>query len=486
MPQRNSFLKSTLFVSFGRFVGLIFGFLFTPLLIRVLSKEEYGVFAAAFALFGIFKLVSTGGLFDSVRKHIAEAKTEGKQTTVLSTGYLLGLVYSLVTIGLVYVIAIRIFDPNQAHLLVLFSVALVGVNLLDISKSAFHGRQQEQYAMLFHVLQRLIYLIAGVGLAVFYQVEGVIIGYIVSMYIAAVLGLVFVHRHFEGLIVRVSRTKEDFEPVAKYGAAQLVGGLAAGMLYKADILLIDYFLVSTATAAYQAALVLAEFIWFIPRVVQTVVLQNVATHWSKGNIERINTNLSGAMKWTLLVLILVSIGLFGLADPFVVIYYGQDYANSATPLRILLLGTVLYGIARIFIPALQATGMIVYTELMTVIALVINIGLNWWLIPIHGIVGAAVATSVSYSLMVVGGLFLWKYTEMSFGSVGFFVRAGISTALFAVPYLTVIELLTLPPVQMLIVCPPLGLALFLAASTLTGTITKRDYRRIWSIVQTRL
>jgi O-antigen/teichoic acid export membrane protein len=340
--------------------------------------------------------------------------------------------------------------------------------------------------MLFHVLQRLIYLIAGVGLAVFYQVEGVIIGYIVSMYIAAVLGLVFVHRHFEGLIVRVSRTKEDFEPVAKYGAAQLVGGLAAGMLYKADILLIDYFLVSTATAAYQAALVLAEFIWFIPRVVQTVVLQNVATHWSKGNIERINTNLSGAMKWTLLVLILVSIGLFGLADPFVVIYYGQDYANSATPLRILLLGTVLYGIARIFIPALQATGMIVYTELMTVIALVINIGLNWWLIPIHGIVGAAVATSVSYSLMVVGGLFLWKYTEMSFGSVGFFVRAGISTALFAVPYLTVIELLTLPPVQMLIVCPPLGLALFLAASTLTGTITKRDYRRIWSIVQTRL
>jgi O-antigen/teichoic acid export membrane protein len=486
MAPRNSFLKSTLFVTFGRFVGLIFGFLFTPILIRVLSKGDYGVFAAAFALFGIFKLVSNGGLFDSVRKHIAEAKTDRDETTVLFTGYLLGIGYSVVTTGLVYVVATRIFEPSQAQFLVLFSVALVGVNLLDISKSAFHGRQQEQYAMLFHVLQRLIYLIAGVGFAVFYQVDGVILGYIVSMYVAALIGLAFVRRQFEGLLHRVSDIKDDVKPVAKYGATQMVGGLAAGMLYKADILLIDYFLASTATAAYQAALVLAEFIWFIPRVVQTVVLQNVATHWSKGEIGEINRNLSGAMKWTLLVLVLISIGLFGLAEPFVAIYYGQDYIDSATPLRILLLGTVLYGIARIFIPALQATGMIVYTELMTVVALVINIGLNWYLIPAHGIVGAAVATSTSYSLMVVGGLVLWKYTEMSFGSMNFFVRVGISTVLFAVPYLTMIDLLTLPPIQMLLLCPPIGLALFLAASTLTGTITRRDYRRAWSIVQARL
>lgn len=486
MTQRNSFLKSTVFVTTGRALMLGFGIILTPILVRVLTKEEYGVFAAVFALFEIIKLVSYGGLFDSVRKKVAETATERGQTDVVSTGYALSVVYGIAGTGVAYLIAVTLFGSPQSQLLILFAASLVGMNLYQVSRSAFHGRQQEQFAMVLDVVQRLVYLVAGAGLALVYSVSGVVVGYVLSAYVTAVVGAVYVRRKFGQLIPNPASVRTNATQIMRFGAAQLVGGVSAVLLYKTDILLINHLKTATDTASYQAAIIPAEFVWFIPGSVQLVVLQNVAANWSKGDLERINSNLSEAMKWTCLTLILIGIGLFGLAEQFVMVYYGNAYADSAGPLRILLVGTFLFGVARVFVPALQATGWIIYTESVTVIALLINIVLNLLLIPEYGIRGAAFATSLSYGLVLVGGLIIWSRTEMTFGSWSFFGRAFLAATLFGVSYIQVIDLLSLPPVQMLVLCPPIGLVLFAVSATLSGALTRRDYRRIRSVVRSRL
>lgn len=483
MVEKNSFLKSSVVMVVGRVAILAFGLLFSPLLVRVLSKEEYGIFAAVIAIFSIMELVSNVGLFDSVRKHMASSTDGRDQTDIVYASYLLGLVYGVLSLVLIVVAAVSLLSGQRSQLLIILGVAMIGNNIYRISRSAFHGRQQEQYAILFNVLQNAVYFVAGLGLGLFFGVVGVIVGNVLSFYAAAVVGTIYVNRHFQKVSLQFDRVKHRFRPLATYGATQMVGGVAVVILYKVDILLINYFLGATETASYQAAIIPAEFVWFIPSAVQTVVLQNVATHWSNDDVKQIDHNLTAAVKWSALFLILVCIGLFGLAEPFITLYYGENYLSSVAPLRILLFGTFFFGVARIFIPALQAIGWIKYTESLHVVVLVLNVALNAALIPMYGITGAAVATSASYALVLVGGLVIWHRSSMSFRSRSFPLRAGATAALFLAGYMPVVSWIQLPPLPKLLVCPPLGLLLFLVAATVTGALTRQDYRLIWSKIR---
>jgi O-antigen/teichoic acid export membrane protein len=77
--------------------------------------------------------------------------------------------------------------------------------------------------------------------------------------------------------------------------------------------------------------------------------------------------------------------------------YGSDYVGSIAPLLALLPGVVAVGLTRPITAILVRLDRPLVLSAICILALVVNVSLNLVLIPVLGVVGASVASSVAYA-----------------------------------------------------------------------------------------
>lgn len=468
-----SLLRSVLSILAGKSSGIVISLIFTAILVRVISQEQYGLYASILAGFSLFTLISQGGLFDACRKKIAETSPDGKERSIVITLVLtLSLLYALVSTGGVIVILISDIIPKiYMPYIVILSVSIIFANVFIVIRGVFFGVQKEHLAEIFNVSRRLLYTSTGLGLAyIGYDLWGVFFGYTLSFILITFIGILFLSRRFSFAIPSTDDIISEGKDIAVYGGFQLIGGVSAALLYNADILLVQYFKNSVDTALYKSAILPAEMIWFVPAVIQLAFLQRVAKLWTQGDIDGINKNVKIGIKYGVLSLTLFGVGLFALADPFLSVYFGNDYVGASTTLRLLILGTIFFGLSRVIIPVFQAIGWIRVTELVSAGALVLNIALNVLLIPRFGILGAGIGTTISYVAIFGGNLVIWALSPVDLVPIQWFVKLVAVQCLFAAIFITIVSLLDLSPILSLLVFPPFGLFLFTVMNLITGYI----------------
>jgi O-antigen/teichoic acid export membrane protein len=101
---------------------------------------------------------------------------------------------------------------------------------------------------------------------------------------------------------------------------------------------------------------------------------------------------------SLVWVLLVACALAALAQILLPLIYGEDYRASVLPFLILLPGMVLltiYTVLGQYFTAMDRQGVNIAIQSASV---VVNVLLNLWLIPRHGILGAAAASAASYAL----------------------------------------------------------------------------------------
>ena len=174
---------------------------------------------------------------------------------------------------------------------------------------------------------------------------------------------------------------------------------------------------------------------------------------------------------------LLVLGLGALADAFVSIYYGASFAPTVTPLLLLLPGTFGFALARPLMAIGQANGSLRTLIAATGSAAVINVVLNLLLIPTYGMSGAAVATSVGYGSMLLfhlAGARVIGYDPLADLRLGRVIASGALAGVVIVGLATAIG----SDLVSLVVVPPVGLAVYAAASIGTGAIGTAELRTI--------
>jgi O-antigen/teichoic acid export membrane protein len=79
----------------------------------------------------------------------------------------------------------------------------------------------------------------------------------------------------------------------------------------------------------------------------------------------------------------------------------SEFFRAYEAIGLLALGAALYGIYLALLVVLGRTGRTEFNFPATLAALVVNVGLNLWLVPIHGMVGAGVALVISYGVALI-------------------------------------------------------------------------------------
>lgn len=474
-----SLLRSILSIFSGKVAGILISLVFTPILVRIISQEQYGLYASVLAGFSIVTLLSKGGLFDATRKTVAEHTDDPAEvSSVISTSLVLSVAYGLLATTVVLLsLWLNIVPARYTPYVWILTGAILFTNVFAIVRGAFYGLQRESIGEVIGIARRLVYTASGLLLAyIGYDVLGVFAAYALSFILLSFSGVVVLTRYSSFGFPGWSDVTTYGRRIASFGGYQLIGGLSAMLLYRTDILLVEFFKGGTFTALYQSAITPAEMIWFVPSAIQLAFLQHTASLWSSGEVEEINENIRTGVKYAVLSLTLFGGGLFVLADPFLTAYFGPEYVDAAVTFQVLIFGTFFFGITRVVVPVFQATGWVRHTELITFGALVLNVFLNTLLIPRYGIIGAGIGTGISYVAIFVGNIALWAYSPFDFLPLGWTVRLAITQATFTGLFLGIVHLVDLSPWLSLFVFPPLGLVLFLGINVTAGYIPTEPAR----------
>ncbi|ELY90793.1 oligosaccharide flippase family protein [Natrialba taiwanensis] len=407
-------MQTSLFRRFISILGakittLLLGLFITPILVRLLGSSLYGDYAFILSILGITMILANAGIFDGARKYIAEDREDSNWVEHVF-GFYLRVAAQLAALAAFLFILFswfglsdRFFNSNFSIYFYLLAALIISRQAYSVARGGLMGLGFEDQSEPLSILKKVLFGIFGLSFAyIGYDVAGILLGHILASLITSLLAFMILFRHLNTRYV-FTRVPAKFpkKSLLSFNFFSIILIFMTSSLYHVDILLLRPITGSEATGYYRAALVVAEFLWFVPNAIQMFLLHSSSELWSKNKISEITNIVSKVTRYNLLLVLLFSVGLAALANDFVTVYFGPDFSPTVRPLLLLLPGTLGFALARPIFAVGQGKGELRILILATGAAAVMNLCLNLLLIPLYGISGAAVATSISYGSMVV-------------------------------------------------------------------------------------
>jgi O-antigen/teichoic acid export membrane protein len=198
-----------------------------------------------------------------------------------------------------------------------------------------------------------------------------------------------------------------FRTAIKFGLQSHLGTILYLLGWRLDFLLCNIYLDTRAVGYYSIAVLIGEVLWFIPQTLSVVLLPQVS-RLADDESARLTSQVC-RLSITSAALGAVSLG--GAAPILVRVIFGADFLPAVSSLWLLLPGTVFESGARILISFFVGRGHPMTSSHASALVFCSNLLLNLWWIPRYGIIGAALAGTLSYML---GAVYLFRsYRRMT-------------------------------------------------------------------------
>lgn len=457
----------------------------TPVLVRFLGSAGYGDFAFILSLFGIGIVIVNAGIFHGIRKFIAENNNDPDWENHVFGFYfrLAGFLSILVTIVIcAAVISGLVSDILGSRFNLYFyilSLIILSQQFFLFARGTLMGFGLEQISELVFSIRKLIFGCLAIILASFgWGVAGVLFSKFIAILIAAVVLLIYSCKHVSYKSI-YSPLPDEFprKKLMTYNTHSTIFLLLTISLYHVDIILLQPLAGSEAVGLYRAALVIAEFIWFVPTAIQVVLLQSTSELWSNEENYRITQIATRVTRYTLLFTTLLAIGLIALANQFIPLYFGAEFTPAITPLLLLLPGVIGFATARPIFSIGLGKGDLKILIYATGTAAILNIILNLILIPQYSIHGAAIATSIGYGSMLF--LHMWSARRIGFNPLADLrlLKVGI-TAVISAPLIIGLSEIIESSILSLVIIPPIGFMIYSALAIKSGAIKPEEINQL--------
>ncbi len=188
------------------------------------------------------------------------------------------------------------------------------------------------------------------------------------------------------------------------------------MNYRFDVLIVNLFAGTKQVGLYAVGTSMAEIVWFITNAASVVLAPRVASA-PREEADRITEAVARVVAFITFV---SALGLALLAPFIVVVFFGQDFADSAWAVRLLLPGIVTFSVSRILSMYLLGRNMLKVDLAASAVGLAMTLSLDFLLIPTYGFRGAAVASSIAYTSAMLVNL-VWVVTHSSITPTGLLI-----------------------------------------------------------------
>ena len=439
MQESKKFTFDVGWVFASSIVILALHFFQNPIMARFLGPDGLGLFSMAMIIVSIIGIIAVFGIDSAIIKYVAEYKGKEQKEKVYSlvssafvTILIIGVITSLALFASSNIFASIFNMPLLSLLLKIYAFAFPFSLMHGVIISYLNGLREMRYYAFIMILQAslalafiLALLMIGLG------VEGAMLGIVFAIIVTASVATVIIKKFVR---FTVSDYKKSTKILASFGSRMLGANFIAEIYYSIDILMIGYFLTSTEVGYYAVAISLSRFFWLVPSSMATVAYPAISEYWAKDNHQAINKLIDRSTKYSACILAFAGMLVIFFAKDIVTFLFTPDFLPAVLPLTILIIGTVILGIIQSMGRVFPGVGKPGLTLKISAIRTVVAILLNMILIPIYGIIGAAVATTASYVLhTVIITYFLRTVLTIKFDNLWYIKMAmltGISVTLF--------------------------------------------------------
>ena len=411
-------LWGTAVIFFMTILAAGLGYLFRLLLARNLTKVEYGLFYAVFALIGMLSLFRNLGLGEALIKFIPEfliKKRKGLVKSSIITVLLLQLLSSTIIV-LIFIFLSGFLSRNYFHnplSVLVLNILLIGF-LLSVFEYMcafiFLGFQKIHYLSLIDFTRTLLVLI--ITFILFYFQKSIYvpsISYILAYLLVPLIYFSLLKKTFpEFLRIKAKFSKKLTKKLISFGIPVSIGAFGWLVLTYTDTLTLTYFKGLEQVALYNVALPIAGLLWYFSRSITTVIFPMSSELWIKKK-EYLQKGVTFLQKYSFALVIPFALIMFSFPEIIIRLLFGESYVPAASALKILAIGTIIFTVASINSTVINAVNKPKLNTKIILMGAVLNIILNFILIPKFGIVGAALATSTSYLLILLISTYKLKH-----------------------------------------------------------------------------
>jgi len=400
----NSFLKDIFSVGVSKVLIIVFGVTTSIIVARVLGPEKNGIIAALLVYPSIFMSIGSLGIRQSTTYFLGKGIfTEDEIKRAITQIWLFTTVFSIA----VCFVLMRYFSKSGENLwLVLLALMPIPFTLFNTYNSGiFLGKNEiSSFNKINWIPTALILLVTAV--LVLWLSFG-ISGYLIAMIAGPTfisLVLLFKNKFINAFSFNFNWV--IIKRMLSLGVIYALALLFINLNYRIDVILLDKLSSAFETGIYSKGVSVTEYLWQIPMLLSTVVFARSAV--SKNDMA-FSIKVAQLLRLSVLIIGVVALVLFFLSKQVILLMYGEAFVNSVLVLNTLLPGVVLLTVFKVINMDLAGKGKPWVSMKAMVPALIINIVLNIFLIPKDGAFGAALASTISYTIATL--LFVHFYSK---------------------------------------------------------------------------
>lgn len=381
--------------SVGRILRMGGSLVVGTMVVRYLGPTQYGAFSYAFAIYGLFNIVSNLGLDVLVVSEIALTQDVAEEEQVLGTAFLLKILASVVTTLAAILYAWLTHPGDKAVIIIVAMLSVASISQgLDVVDFFFQARTRSRLTVL---PQLLVFVLSNAArvIAVFGKASLLTFGLIAALEILGTeLALALVYSFHHRNLSKWRFRKEKSLAMLRASWPLLIASLLVIVYMRTDQIVLGNLCSKAVVGQYASASRLSEIWYAIPTLICTSVMPRLLRR-REAAPELYYDRLQKLYDLLVILSVALALTVTFLGKYVVVLLFGAAYLPAVDILRVhIWTGPFVFlGIA---------SGMQLVHEGLTRIALqrsiagaLGNVALNYALVPRFGGVGSAMATLIT-------------------------------------------------------------------------------------------
>jgi O-antigen/teichoic acid export membrane protein len=391
---------------FGTLFVYIIKFIYRIIVSRYLGPSDYGLLSLGDGIFNIISLLamlglSAGGAVKFVSHYLGRNQLEKVKGTIISVFKVtipFSILITILTIVFSQYISIGIFKNSElVPIVVIFSLAVPFYIFSNICANIFIAFKKVQYRNYLTALTRPISSIILIFLVVLFKgnIFHIALSFLISHILPFFLGFYLLEFKTFSLIKSKFKAKYNLKELISYSLPLFLSGFFLATMGWIDSFFLGALKTTYDVGIYSIALSLVSTLTIFISAFGKIYFPISSKLYAKKEYSRINSIYSSISRWIFLLCLPLFIIILIFAKDILVILFGSAYGVGAVALQILILAYLVKGFVG---PAPEALMTLNKTKLLfyvNSIMAVLNMIFNYFLIPLLGVMGAAIATSSS-------------------------------------------------------------------------------------------
>jgi len=389
------YFKNTSWLFLERMIKMGISFFIIILLTRYLGPENYGLLSYSQSFVGVFIAFSTLGLDVILVRELSKNKKENNN--LLGTAFFLKLFTSFLSIAII--ITINTFTEDKEAVLLTNIIAFILIfqsfNTLDVF---FQVNIISKYSAVSNIIAFTVSSLLKLFL-IYFEADLIYFAYALvfdSLLIA--IGYTYIYIKQKQSFLQWKFNFNVAVKLLKSGWPLMLVSLAVFIYTRTDQVMLKHMIGNEAVGNYAAAIKVSELFYFIPLLITQSVFPKIVEIKERSEAEYFIflENLYKLLVWSSIP---IALGLFAFSDLIISILYGSQYQEASSILSILAFAIIFNAIGTI-------TTKILYTEYYerkyfyrSILGVFVNIGLNFYFIPMYSSNGAAISTVITLFIM---------------------------------------------------------------------------------------